>query len=850
MRDQIQALFQSRTQHSQPSYRDWQTYLDLITYIFLLNRDAPLYSIYWGARNLKSPINVTIATLQSMDSYAQDRIERSADVNKTAIIAARRSLRTFGDTMLDRGVNSTNSIAPLEIFNTQSNKVIQSMLSGVGNEVSPEEAKAGLVETLATFRELEELMGTRTALISAALSQYLNMNLHGTGLSDIAKRADRVIGQIQDDAEQGNIALKAAIEELVSIQASVNNLSKVDAPDLVITSGTGAASGTGTAALVTSGRSGPWAFEAGVSDGLDLAIDGVAAAPFTTSPATKALLQTAQAQVYPGVPAPGSGLSWPLGCYVAADPSPVTIQARVDDGTPSTTGLAFYYPPGPFPKIPYVSFDDLQTFLTGLAGLSVTVPSVGVLQVERAVAGVTKSFRLSADSFAVSVGVPNLLEDIGISDSGERISALIDGAYRGTSVSVDDLSTNLEAVDGLDPTPVYQTLIEGTHGYLPGSSILRINKIDEPVPDLDVTSGSTTVSSPTYNFKGRDVVAGDLIEFNATIFTITAVDETNLTLDSAPTFTGTYAFKIWPDTSGVQVGDMVEVSDSALLFSSLHRVSGVSDDDITIEDDFFYDTVAAEFRIFRDELDLASKAIDTSSSIQVLVTSTANAELGFTTSSVRGTVSGWTDSSKDFTDYVLLVGDLLRVKTDDFDIEVIESSLTVDPEMSNTNSGTYQLINPDREAHDAFVADLDAWRASSLGYWQELDELAVRLLQGYPHPDVVTIFRNKVAQALTDYQTLLGYIADFAVRRLTDVDDVYKILIESGFDRARDLLVTCDFGTFFDLEAEEATYQGAFQLETQGFVSTYAPADTYIDPRDTELQEYALPDIVSENLGE
>jgi hypothetical protein len=857
MKDQIQSLFQSRTQHSQPRYQDWQTFLDLITYVFILNRDAPVYTIYWGARNLKAVINSAITTLESLSSLSEDRIERETTVNEKALEAARRQLRTFGETMLDRGVNSTNSIAPLATFNAQTGKAIDSMLEGVGNEVSPEEAKNQIVDALDTFRELETLMGTRTATLSGALTTYLGMNLRGSGLSAISDRADRVIGEIQDDAAQGVIALKAAVEQLVAIQASVNNLSRVDSPDLVITFGSGVASGTGTAALVGSGRSGPWDFEAGVSDGINLAIDGVAAPLFTTSPATKAVVQTRQAQVYAGVSAPGSGLSWPLNCQVSADPSPVRMQVRVDDGPATVTtlpDLTLYYAAGPFPKTPYVSFDEVQAFLAGVGGLSVTVPSAGILQIERTAAGVTKGFRFSCDDFAASVvfGVCNVLADLALNDSGERYTTpvLIDAAYRGTSVSVDELSTNLEPVDGLDPSPTYETLIEGTYGYLPGASILRVDKIDEPVPDLDVVSGSTEVSSPTYNFKGRDVAVGDQIEFNATIFTVEGVDETTLTLDSAPTFTGTYAFKVWPDTSGIQVGDMVEVSDASLLFTSLHRISVVADDDITVEDDFFQDTVVAEFRVFRNSLQLASKALDTTSAIQVMATSTANVELGFTTSTVRGTVDGWTDPAKDFTSYVILEEDLLRVKTDDFVIEVIESFLTVDPEMSNTNSGTYQIINPDRESHDDFVTNLDSWRGSNLSYWQTLDNAAIQLLQGYPHPDVVTGFQAKVALALTAYRDLLTYISSFSVRRLVEVDNLFRILLEGGFDRARDLLVTCDFETFFDLEAEEATYQGAFQLETQSFVSTYASADTYIDPRDTELQEYALPDIVSEDLGE
>ena len=81
------------------------------------------------------------------------------------------------------------------------------------------------------------------------------------------------------------------------------------------------------------------------------------------------------------------------------------------------------------------------------------------------------------------------------------------------------------------------------------------------------------------------------------------------------------------------------------------------------------------------------------------------------------------------------------------------------------------------------------------------------------------------------------------------MDDVLRLLEEGGYDRARDLLLGCNFGAFFELEAEEATYQGFFQIETQGFVGTYVPPDSYIDPRDTELNEYELPDLESEDLG-
>lgn len=855
MKEYIQELFQSRTRHSQPNYQDWQTFLDLITYIYVLNRDAPIYSVYRGARNLRNAVETTISTLQALSNVAEDRVKRDVEVDTSAFDAARRNLRQFGDTMLDRGVNSANEIRPLERFNNKNDQVLVGLKEGVGNDVSPEEAKALLQTYMDAFRSLEQAFSSKLPLLSSGLSNYLSLNLRGTGLSVIAKRASRVMDEIGDEIDLGSLEIKKAIDKLVSIQSTVNTLAKVADPTLTILTGTGASYGTGTAASITSTLSSPWDFESGVSDELDLNIDGVVQPTITLQTGSRAYAETSEAQVHPAaIFPPGTQRGWSLGCRIGAPSGPLTLQVKVDEAV-AFSGLLALYDVGVYPATPYISFDELQAILTGLPGLSVTVPRPGVLRIERTAVGDTRSFRFSADRTVVPVsGVYNPIEATGLGDSGELTAGptLVDKSYRGTSITSDLLALDLRNKnDKLNPLIAYQERIAGTYGYLSSGTRLEVYKIQDAAGGLQTTYGSTTVSSTTYNFVGKEVVAGDKIKFDGNTYSIVAVDENDITLDSASSSaSGGYNFEIYPDTSSIQVGDVMEVADSALIFSSYHRVTAVSEGNIDTADPFFYSSVDAEFRVLNDAITLASKSVATDSSIQVLASANpANTELGLPVTEARGTVDQWDDSGTDYADYTILVDDVLRISVGDQAVISVGDQLTLSEEFTNNLNETYSLVNPDREALDAFVAQLNSWISANLNYWRELDEYLPQLVLGYPHPDAITAWQNKISPAIAAYQQLLSYIDDLSVRRLTDVDDVYRLLEEGGFDRARDLLLGCDFESFFVLESEEATYQGYFQMETQGFVKKYIPPDTYIDPKDTELEEYELPDLESESLG-
>lgn len=855
MKEYIQELFQSRTRHSQPNYRDWQTFLDLITYIYILNRDAPIYSVYRGARNLRKAVEATIALLENLRDTADDRIERESTVDRDIFYAARRNLSQFGETMLDRGVNSTNSIAPLGRFNTLNDEVLAGLKEGVGSELSPDEAKVQLQTDLDAFKELEAAFTTKLPLISSGLIDYLALNLRGVGLSVIANRALRVMDEIGDEIDLGGLQIKKAIDRLVSIQTTVNTLSKVKDPTLVILSGTGQSYGSGTAASILSVRSSPWAFETGVSDQLDLDIDGVVQPTITVPVGSKAVAETSRAPVHPAaIFPPGTQRGWPLGCMVGGPGGIVNITVKVDEVVVLAAPLILY-DVGVYPATPYISFDALQAALTGLPGLTVTVPNPGVLRIERTAVGYMRSFRFSADRIVVPVsGIYNPLEATGLGDSGELTPGptLIDKVYRGVSVTSEQLALSLSASNNkLSARATYQQLIAGSYGQLVSPTRLEIYKIKDAAAGLYTTLGSVTVSSTTYNFVGKDVQPGDKIKFDGNTYTIVSVDENEIELDSVSTsVSGFYNFEIYPDTSVVQVGDVMEVSDAALIFSSFHRISAVTEGMVDTSDPFFYSSVGAEFRIFNDAITLASKALDTSSAIQVLASvQPANSELQLPAAMVRGTVAQWDDSATDYGDYTILVDDLLRISVGDQALVEVGDQLTLEQEFQNNLNESYQLINPDREALDAFIAQLDSWVSGNLSYWRILNDYLPQLVLGYPHPDAVVTWQNKVGPMITAYEQLLVLIDSLSVRRLREIDDVYKLLEEGGFDRARDLLLACDFETFFELEADEATYQGYFQTETQSFVKTYVPPDSYIDPEYTELQEYAVPDLESEDLG-
>jgi hypothetical protein len=850
MKEEIQALFPSRTQHSSPEYEDWQTVLDLATFVFLLNRDAPLYTAYRGAINLRPTVSTTIAALQSMYDLAPDRAEAATTVDTTALNAARRTLEGLGDVMVDRGVG-TSSSETLQKFNDQLDKSLDTMKAGVGTNVSPEEAKTALLEQLAQFKLLEVQTDTKTALLENALTTYLGLHLRGSGLADIAERSERVIRDIQEEAILGTTPLKASIDQLIAIQSTMGALSQIGAPELTIVSGTGSAAGTGTAASVTCGKSGPWDLDASGAgiDELDLVVDGAALSTITLPTGTKAQAQTAIAPAVGGLtPAPTSGLAWALRCTVNSGISSFKMNVRVDDGTATQYTVPLRYAAGGFPKTPYLAFDSIDAIYGGTADVTKTNPSAGVVHIERDEVGYTHSFRNSAATFAVVTGASNALEDIGLLDSGEYGTA-VDKAYRGTSVGAEALASYLRAnVPQLNPEAVYTELVSGDYGDIDSATTINLWKV--LAVDLSVVSGSRIVTSPTVNFVGLGVLVGDMIGFDSQIFTLVAVSEDSLTIDGDHTSaTGTYPFVIAPAAAVTDVvaGDYLEVTSATLGFTAYHKVVSALNATLTIEDGFI-DAGRAEFRLFRELLTLKSKKLDTSSAIEVDSGSTANTEFDFPTVEQRGTVDQWSAAGADFSTYSILEDDLLRISSD-VAIESVGADLTLKEEITNNISTSYSVVNPDRESFDTFKAALTSWRATNLSYSRVLDEALNFIVQGHPLPDAITSFQAKVANIQAAYQTLLGYINSFSARRIIAIDDAFKLLLENGYDRGRDLLIACDFETFFALEAEEATYEGHFQMETQDFAQNYVAGDPYVDPRDTELQDYVRPDLESTDLG-
>jgi hypothetical protein len=829
----------------------------------VLNRDAPLYAIYRGARNLRALINSMKTSLSTMSDLAQDRLLVTTTVDSDALAASKRNLALYGSSMDRRGINATESVPPLGILNDQLDKALDSLRDGIGTDTSPDEARTLLASELASFQELEDTLDTNTELLVDALTTYLGINLQGAGILAISDRAERLIEEIETSVNDGSVALKDASEDLIAIQTTVNELAQVPTPDKTIVSGTGAAAGTGTVASLETGESGPWDFTLGSHD-LDVAIDGASATSFTLPDAVKATAITHQAQTYGFLG--GSGDGWKLGFTTSNEPATVALKIRVDGAAPTTTSINLYYDPaengGVPPRHPYVERGNFTSQITAISGITTAVSANNIVSILRDVVGVRHGFNLSANnpSFTVVVGVADVLGGLGLGDCGEYTVAplvVIDCTYRGISITVDDVIETIRGTTNLlNAERTYTEFYTGRYGYIPSINKLEVYKIKNG-SGLSVTAGSRVVTTTAHNFEARQVKVGDLIKFDSQIFGIVAVAEESLTIDADHTSsTGTYSFDIYPDTTVLQAGDIVDVRDQLAVFSSEHKISSISEGEITIVDNFFMadlTTYDVDFTIFRDNLTIRSTKTDTTSSLEVeMPASTANTHLDFPTGEVRGTVEKYEDTSINFSDYSILINDRLQMSSPAIDeaITAINSDLTLENEIINDASGAYSVINPDRDSHDTFIQSLISWRTTNLDYYEELDSSLNAILNDDPTQGLITAFQNKVVTISATYDTLLGYITALTARRLVDIDDTYSLLLEAGFDRARDVLITCDFASFFSMTSQEATYEGYVQKESQEFVSTYLQPDKYVDPHSEELQEFILPDIKSEELGE
>lgn len=354
------------------------------------------------------------------------------------------------------------------------------------------------------------------------------------------------------------------------------------------------------------------------------------------------------------------------------------------------------------------------------------------------------------------------------------------------------------------------------------------------------------------------VVVGDEIAVRegyepGTAGVITAVGTNTLTANMLSSLTAASGvlIEVGP-TNAIEQDDIIEVDSGVNAGRYYVDIIGTPSFDLTLRgatvpqvSDGFNQPLFMTGSVYREALTVSSKSKSISSSVE----SYDNLGVFFdTTGFHRATAT---------TQYLQLPttkgveeGDLLELYTTGsvtpditavietvFDDGVVGLAVALDATVSYTMAEGRPQSPPSavlrKEQHynfDAFKDQLDAWLAKApwsnlSSYFTDLNRYINPLLVNENPTDTdvssaenrvkdlsgtLTIASATIANKPT-LESLEAIFDTYSVNRVHEIDAMLKTLQERGADRASDLLLECQFTTFFGLSLEEVSYGGAFQ---------------------------------------
>lgn len=239
--------------------------------------------------------------------------------------------------------------------------------------------------------------------------------------------------------------------------------------------------------------------------------------------------------------------------------------------------------------------------------------------------------------------------------------------------------------------------------------------------------------------------------------------------------------------------------------------------------------------VYHEVLEIESKDAGLTGVIQVddPVSGSARSVLGFDTAPRRATVNELFLESNDTT-YGWRAADVSRLKIrvgdvvidEAGDIQATLSSISqlsegilpvaedIDPTFAISTAG-FGIQSGAYLAYLGFIGALEAWIVSELPPFDEdlmwIDQALARVLLTTPTRNGVDPAYSRVSQLRVALEELTALCDAFTVPKIAAVDSALQSLLEHGFDRARQLLITGRVGEFFSVTGGNASFSRAFQ---------------------------------------
>jgi hypothetical protein len=835
--------------------------------------NAVFYLVFLATNKLNQSVLQALAYAEDIQTALAELTKRTSPVKRTSLLGDAAAALLTVDSIATQNSAISNPaferyLKSVDAFRDAS---LTPNIKDAGQIVRPpQQARTAARESLISLDALYARILPGVVQIQSMLDEFLVLNLPVRVIQSSVRTVRSDLLSMQSDFEDTTTTADDKISQtrdaylrLTSGKSVLSNLTTITDPRSPRMESTATLKGVPaepegdgvlTSATVLNTKSGPWDIEIGVNDTLSIAEDGNAPTPYTIVPSAQPVVQS------------------------YAD-DPYDIHGDAEALLVGTNVGPFLIPAGP-DNVFVVMVDGI--LYSGAITVGAAVPIATVLTDIQAIPGLTTVLNITNDgsgrvklehvttgphSIAIGVDDPNntgVIDALGFTSGQENsgteannqieidglapLVSLTNGSARTAAQIVSDINTWITANFPGDYLAAVVPIGPATYIYITktkaGAQTLTMTAPSaSPNREIVLRAYQTLGFSEGQSDSVKSTTAAEVAKIINDIDLITAAPvKTNFEEGSDGTCFSATVFRVPAGTINLlppisHVGDQLFIrhGDNAGHYRIVSIVTGAFDT-ITVEafrPFLFTGTVDESWIIQREVLQVTSKSSLLTTEL-VVGAANANATLGFTPGTTRGTTTGFraTDAGVDvsFTQADVIAGDILKrisgpntPPTKEHTVVSVsaDKQIEIDPPLPTDSSLLldFQILSVDAIEYDQLVADLADWdelRESS-PYAKDLQELT-RVLNPVLNstgPSGVAV--GDASTALTELIDLLEDLTDklveFVVRTIPRMDAGLRMLQERGFDRAFNTLMDGEIAAFFGFDKDDAS-TGSFLLKS------------------------------------
>lgn len=874
--------------------------LQLISSTLIFDPNAIFYLIYLASNKLNSSVEQTVEYLDDILQAIAEMSARTTDVTRTTLLGdAAAALLDVDRILSERDALSQNAfnryVSAIDSFTTVS--LAPNIRKNAEIVRPPQQARDESRTALSSLSVAYEDVLETLDQIMEMLTEFNGLDLAVISVQRSVRRVREDLRDLQSSFEDASTTRDDKIAEcrdaylrITSGKSVLTNYTTITDPSepRLISSASilgrpsvpVGSTGELVSAFVEGTRSAPWAIEPGVNDELNIGEDGNAPTAYT-------LVPEAEPNVRSMLSGPFDIHSASIASLLSSNSENYTIPAGPDnefvvtvDGVLFAGNITAGVRTGAQVASDMGAITDLDTGTIALSTVVTVSYTTGISIVAPAgahsiVIGNTFVAPPPASTVNTAVGFTG-----GQSSSGVDANDLmeIDGLAprialsNGPTQTRGDVATDIITWAGANYPGEYTAADDGTYITItktkPGAQTIRMTA-EDPTDHPAIVAAFVTLGfyeGQEDNSEGLSAAEAARQINDAGLVTAEEVRETYEEGNDGDV-TGATTIELPLDTIAPAGGVPEQHVDEHIYIRSganagAHRIVSIARttvDTVTVSADTPFVAVESDqsWVIVKEVLRLSSKSSAMDTQITVAA-GLANTDLGLTAGDEYGTTTGFRVASSgtdvDFTQYDIVVGDIVRLPAPAADRTVLELSdggkqlEVTEPVGTDLGAGQFRIISAAAVAYEAFEAAVDLWqqdRASS-NFSEDISELerVMNPLLANKRPSAAQVADANVrANELRDLLSALSEVlVSFEVAKVGRMDASLNMLRERGLDRAYDYLMDGKIAEFFGFDKDDAA-GSAYMLKTSRAV---VQADLAVSKLDEDADDIIHTDLVQD----